>query len=66
MAFRELQQELGPVAASLEGMTTFAEHDEFAPWVVECLRRAAFYASLSDEAVRECQADIEAEEAAAL
>ena len=61
MTFKELQQHMAPLADQLDGMVQFAETDEFAPWVVEALRRAVYYARLSDQAVSECQADFEAE-----
>lgn len=60
MTFKELREALAPTFEQLEQWIQFAEQDEFAPWVVECLRRASWYASLSDGAVSECQADIEA------
>jgi len=64
MTFRELQERVAPLAAEIEKWAEFAEEDEFAPWVVECLRRATRYAYLSDAAVNECQADIYAVERA--
>lgn len=59
MTFKELHEQVSGHGETLTKWAEFADRDEFAPWVVECLRRAAYYAALSDEAIRECQLDFQ-------
>lgn len=63
MTIKELRAEMAPIALDLDARAAHAEFDEFAPWVVRAMRRAAFLTALSDQALRECQNEIEYEEA---
>lgn len=63
MTLDELREELAATADELRRRAYLAEADHFAPWVVLCLRRAAFLATLSDQALRECKNSVEFAEA---
>lgn len=60
MTFRELRDKTAPISAELRELRDFAEADEFAPWAVEALAQAAYWASLSDAAIREARERVEA------
>ena len=51
MTIKELRDITIPMSAELGKLAAEAQEDDFAPWVVECLRRAARYASLSEDAL---------------
>lgn len=60
MTLEELQAKAAPLAAELEVLAGFAESDEFAPWVCAALERAAFFASLSPDALNEAGRELQA------
>lgn len=61
MTFDELRKAASRPARMLEGLVLYAEEDDFSPSVVRALERAAYFARLTDSAVAEAMADVEAE-----
>lgn len=59
MTLDELRAVTAPIADELQRLSTEAEQDEFAPWIVEALARAAVYARLDSSIVRSLQHEIE-------
>ena len=59
MTIEELRRRTAEHALVLKEMSEGAADDDFASHVVLCLKRASFYAGLSELALQECARDID-------
>lgn len=60
MTLDELRTNAAPLAEQLEALARLAERDDFAPWICAALDRAAFFASLSSDALNEAGRELQA------